>query len=133
VNSGTLAFNYGDSSPFTYYGPYLDAAGAQAAAAAQVQKIRIDPIPDASHFVQLVYSAKWVPIVNQASVVMLPDEGTYAMEAKATAKLMRLNGDTLALDFETASMQLETRFLSWMRARQIQQLPTMGQYLGCTL
>lgn len=130
-NSGLLTLSFGDSSDFTYYGPYLDSGqSVNTTAATQLQKIRISPIPDISRFAQLVYSAKWLPIVNQNSPVMLPIEGTYAMEAKATAKLLRLNSDSLSAEFSAEGQNLETKFLSWVRSRQIQERPTAGQYLG---
>lgn len=131
-SSGLLSVSFGSNSNYTYAGPYLDSADSQATAAAQLQKIRISPIPDTSRFVQLVYSAKWLPIVNQNSALMLPSEGTYAMEAKATAKLLRLNGDASSAEFEAVGQSLETKFLSWVRARQIQQLPTAQPFMGET-
>jgi hypothetical protein len=131
-NSGLISLNFGSDSQYTYYGPYLDSADSQAAAAAQLQKIRIAPIPDAPRFVQIVYSAKWLPIVNQNSILMLPSEGTYAMEAKATAKLLRLNNDSLSMEFEQVGQALETKFLSWVRNRQIQQMPTAQPFMSGT-
>jgi hypothetical protein len=114
---------YGPPSPFSYYGPFLDAAAAVGGAAAQTQKIRVSPIPDTNRFVQLVYTAKWIPIVNQNSQLMMPDEGTYALEAKATAKLLRLNNDSLSGQFEAAAIPMMNKFLDWLRTRQIQEPP----------
>lgn len=132
VNGGILSVSYGTVSPFEYYGPFLDAAAAQGAAAAQIQKLRIDPVPDQNHFVQLVYTAKWLPIVNQASILMMPDEGTYAMEKRAIAKLLRLNDDDLAEKIEAEALEAERRFLTWLRHRQIQQFPMASTYLADT-
>ncbi len=130
-DSGLLSLTLGETSDYTYFGPFLDAGQAvNTTAATQLQKIRIQPIPDVARFVQLVYSAKWLPIVNQNSLLMLPAEGTYAMEAKATAKLLRLNNDSLSAEFAAEGQNLETKFLTWVRNRQIQQLPTAKQYLG---
>lgn len=129
-SSGLLTLSLGDTSSYSYYGPFLDSGQTVNAAAAQLQKIRISPIPDIARFVQLVYSAKWLPIVNQNSPLMLPAEGTYAMEAKATGKLLDLNSDSLADKFDAKGAMLETKFLSWVRNRQIQERPTAGQYLG---
>lgn len=129
--SGLLSLAFGNTSGYTYYGPYLDSGqSANSTAATQLQKIRISPIPDTSRFAQLVYSAKWLPIVNQNSSLMLPSEGTYAMEAKATSKLLRLNNDSLSGEFAAEGQNLETKFLTWVRNRQIQQMPSAMPYLG---
>jgi len=129
-NSGIWSANFGEKSDFEYYGPYVDSGqSVNQPVAAQLQKIRIAPITDANRFVQLAYTAKWLPITNDKSPLMLPDEGTYAMEAYATAKLLKLNGDTLADTFLAEGQRLESRFLSWIRQRQIQQLPQLTAYL----
>lgn len=128
-DAGIWSPNFGGRSAFEYYGPYLDSVATVAAAGAQIHKIRIAPITDVSRFVQLCYSAKWVPLTNANSSVMLPDEGTYATEARATAKLLKLNGDTLADTFNEEAQRLEARFLSWIRQRQIQQPPQTMAYL----
>jgi hypothetical protein len=126
VSLGLLTLDaYGDFSPFSYYGPFLDAAATIAGAALQTQKVRISPITDQNRFVQIVYTAKWLQITNKDSQLMLPDEGTYAMEAKATAKLLRLNNDSLSADFEAAAVPMEQRYMDWVRARQIQEPPTV--------
>lgn len=116
---------YGPPSPFSYYGPYLDAAAAVAGSASQTQKIRISPIPDVNRFVQLVYTAKWIQIVNANSQLMMPEEGTLAMEAMATAKLLRLNNDSLANDFELQGARELQNFLDWVRTRQTQEPPSV--------
>jgi len=132
-DAGIWTQDFGEKSAFEYYGPYLDAANAIIPGApSQLQKIRIDPITDVARFVQIAYTAKWVQIVSDASTLVLPDEGTYAMEAYATAKLLKLNGDTLADTFLEEAKRLEARFLSWVRQRQIQRPPQADMYLeGC--
>jgi hypothetical protein len=116
---------YGPPSPFSYFGPFLDASAAVAGAAGQTQKIRVSPIPDTNRFVQLVYTAKWIPIVNQNSSLMMPDEGTYAMQSMATAELLRLNNDDMALQLEAQGARELTNFLDWVRTRQTQEPPTV--------
>lgn len=128
-DAGIWSPNFGGRSAFEYFGPFLDSAASIAAAASQIQKIRIAPITDVSRFVQLCYSAKWMPLTNAASSVMLPDEGTYAMESYGTAYLLQLNGDSLADSFITKAQQHEASFLSWIRQRQIQQPPQSEAYL----
>lgn len=120
---------FGSASPFSYYGPFLDAGDTEVAAAAQTQKIRIAPIPDQNRFVQLVYTAKWVPIVNQNSLLMMPEEGTMAMESMATAELLVMNNDSMAADYaQQAAGELDT-FLDWVRTRQTQEPPTIQPFM----
>ena len=119
--------NFGEDSDFSYYGPYLDS---DQTVAGQVQKVRISPAPSDTRFVQIAYTAKWLPIFSAASQVMLPQEGWYAMEAYATAECLRSNDDTLAREYEAKGDKRLTQFLTWMRQRQIQKLPTIKPYLG---
>jgi hypothetical protein len=119
--------NFGDDSDFSYYGPYLDSDNA---VGAQLQKVRVSPAPTDTRFVQIAYTAKWLPIFNAQSQVMLPQEGWYAMEAYATAECLRSNDDTLAREYEGKGDKHLTRFLTWMRQRQVQQRPTITPYLG---
>ncbi len=130
ADAGIWSSNFGGRSPYEFYGPYLDSDNAnQVGAPAQLQKIRIAPIADVTRAVQLAYTAKWVQIVNDKSHLVLPDEGTYAMEARGVAKLLKLNGDTLAETFLEEGQRLETLFLTWARNRQIQQMPQAEAYL----
>jgi hypothetical protein len=119
--------NFGDDSDFSYYGPYLDSTDA---VGPQLQKVRVSPAPTDTRFVQIAYTAKWLPIFSAASQVMLPQEGWYAMEAYATAECLRSNDDTLADKYEAKGDKQLTQFLTWMRQRQIQQRPTITPYLG---
>lgn len=114
--------NYGSDSPFGFYGPYLDAAATVQGQALQIQKIRIAPKPEAARFVQIAYTAKWLPIQNDSSSIMLPDEGTMAMENFASAELCAMSDDmTRAAQFESRGMNDLNAFLYWARARQIMQ------------
>jgi hypothetical protein len=127
---GILSLTWDNESEFTFYGPYLDSAASVAVPASQIQKIRISPSPSEARFCQLVYSAKWTEIVNASSVVMLPDEGTGAMERFASAALVRKNGDTpLAAEYEEEGNRELRSFLQWVRARQIQQPLQVEPYL----
>jgi hypothetical protein len=119
---------YGNQSEFGYYGPYLDSAATKLAQPLQIQKIRITPNPGASHFCQLAYTAKWLPINDASSLVMLPDEGTYAMESFASAELCGINDDTRASFYEAKGQSDLSAFLSWVRNRQIQTVPTIDMY-----
>jgi hypothetical protein len=107
---------YGDRSAFGFYGPYLDSA---ATISVQTQKIRISPGIDAPRFCQLVYTAKWLPINDASSKVMLPDEGTYAMESFASGQLCGASDDaTRANYYELQGAKDLMAFLAWARQRQ---------------
>lgn len=127
-SSGWNAFyswGYGSKSPFCFYGPYLDATQTLGA---QTQKIRVSPAIDQTRFCQLAYTAKWLPIVDASSKVMLPDEGTHAMLNWATATLCGDSDDTKAERYEAAGDKDLTIFLKWMRARQVQDVLTIDTY-----
>lgn len=119
--------SYGGASEFSFAGPYLDAAST---ISTQVQKIRISPIPMDMRFVELAYTAKWLPVVDGTSKIMLPEEGTHAMLDYAIAELLRSNNDSLSSEYAAEAKAGETAFLTWVRNRQIQQWPQITPYLG---
>lgn len=119
---------YGYNSEFGYYGPYLDAASAPVAQTLQIQKIRVSPVPTENHFCQIAYTAKWLPITDGSSKIMLPDEGTHAMLSFAVAELHTDNDDTRQAPEEARGQAHLSAFLSWLRNRQIQQWPTIQMY-----
>jgi hypothetical protein len=121
------AWMYGEGSQFGYAGPYLDAT---AAPGVQTQKIRFSPQPTDTRMVELAYIAKWLPIVDASSTIMLPAEGTYAMLNFAIAELLRSNDDSLSADYETKGQKHLGAFLTWVRNRQTQQTPQITPYLG---
>ena len=120
--------SYGGASAFGYYGPYLDAADAVATEALQIQKIRVSPGINATYACQIAYTAKWMPIVDASSAIMLPDEGTYAMLNYAIAELRRASDDSASSDYEDKGDRHLQSFLSWLRARQIQSPLTIDTY-----
>jgi hypothetical protein len=126
---GWLDYCYG-SSEFKFYGPYLPAAAAQGPAASQIQKITIEPAIDVVRMVELAYTAKWLPILNANSLVMLPEEGTYAMQNYAIAEIHRGNDDTLSKEYEGKGDKHLTAFLTWVRQRQTVERPRITAYLG---
>jgi hypothetical protein len=125
---GWSGVGYGSASPFSFFGPYLGAAETVLGQASQVQKIRVEPIPDATRAVQIVYTAKWLPITDGDSTVMLPDEGTHAMESFASAELCAMSDDSRASSFEAQGQKDLTSFLTWVRARQVMSPPTIRPY-----
>lgn len=118
---------YGEGSRFSFSGPYLDAT---AATGVQTQKIRISPAPTDTRQVELAYTAKWLPINDGSSLIMLPDEASAAMLNFGIAELLRSNDDSLSREYEAKANIHLTAFLTWVRARQIQQLPKLTPYLG---
>jgi hypothetical protein len=122
--------NYGELSQFQFYGPYLDSTDAQNPQATQIQKIRISPQPSENRFVQIAYTAKWIPITGAGSKVMLPDEGTYAMQNYAIAECLRSNDDSLGREYEAKGDKALASFISWLRQNQNMQRATITPYLG---
>lgn len=118
---------YGEGSEFSFYGPYLPAI---APGVAQVQSINVKPAIDAIRMCEIAYTAKWLPLVNGDSTVMLPNEGTYAMQNYAIAELNRSNNDTLSGEYETKGDKALAAFLTWVRNRQIVKWPSITPYLG---
>jgi hypothetical protein len=116
---------YGNRSAFGFYGPYLDAA---AATGTETQKIRITPAIDAARSCQLVYTAKWLPITDASSKVMLPDEGTYAMESFASAQLCGASDDTRKDTYNAQGREDLLSFLTWARQRQSMAPSTVATY-----
>ena len=127
VGWDSFGWMYGGSSAFSYAGPYLDSA---ATTGTQIQKIRFSPIPQETRQVELAYTAKWLPIVDDTSTIMLPVEGTYAMLNYGIAELNRSNNDTLSREYEAKGDKHLGAFLTWCRNRQIQQGPRITPYLG---
>src|SRR5487761_2234978 len=105
---------YGGRSAYGFYGPYLDST---ATIGVQTQKIRISPNIDQTRFCQIAYAAKWLPITDGSSKVMLPDEGTTTMESWASAELCAMNDDTRASSYMAQGDRDLSGFLSWLRMR----------------
>ncbi|MCU1247091.1 MAG: hypothetical protein JWQ49_120 [Edaphobacter sp.] len=144
-NCGWSAYEDYDRSRFSFAGPFLEAAdtidaptgfsqagfsvGGYRGKAAQTQSIMISPAPTENHLVELAYTAKWIPIVNAESFLMLPDELTYAMQSFAIAELLRTNGDSTSVDYDTKGERHMTAGLSWARSRQTVANPKIDLYL----
>ena len=114
-------------SLFSFYGPFLPAQAAPGAP--QTQQITIAPAIDTVRMCELAYTAKWLPITNQNSIVMLPEELTYAMQNYAIAEIHRGNDDTLSAEYEEKGHRHLTAGLTWVRNRQIVKRPTITPYL----
>jgi hypothetical protein len=119
--------NYGAGSEYKFYGPYLTPA---AAAGAQIQSLTVTPAIDQIRMCEIAYTAKWLPITNANSLVMLPSEGTYAMQNYAIAALNRANDDSIAREYKAEGQTHLTAFLTWVRNRQLVKWPTIEPYLG---
>lgn len=124
---------YDGESHFKYYGPYLDSADTVDAPDVdntdQVQKIQITPAIDINRAVEIVYAAKWLPILDGSSELMLPEEGTHAMYNGAMATLTGDIDDTREGSYgQRAKLHLDA-FLTWVRDRQMQSGPKVKPYL----
>lgn len=123
---------YGSNdSQFSYYGPYLTSAETQAGQynVLQVQKIRVSPQIDVLRSVQLVYTAKWVPVTDSSSAIMLPEEATIAIQHWALADTLAASNDTRADGEYIIAERLNSKMLTWARARQVQQPTPTEPYL----
>ncbi len=118
--------DYNGDSLFRFYGPYLSSV---AATGVQTQQISITPAIDQVRMCEIAYTAKWLPIVNDHSLVMMPEEGTYAVQNYAIAEINRANNDSLSKEYEAKGDKALTAFLTWVRARQTVQRPQITAYL----
>jgi hypothetical protein len=139
--------NYGESH-FKFAGPYLSGpdtinpgtggygtggygeGGYGGGTGFQPLSITISPAPTLSHFCEVAYTAKWVPIINDKSYVMLPDELTPAMQAFAIAELLRSNSDNMAESYDEKGQRLLNMAMTWVRSRQQVAAPRIIPYLG---
>lgn len=120
-------YSYDRGSRFKFYGPYLSAA--QIAAKTQIQSITIEPKIEQIRMCEIAYTAKWMPIVNENSMLMLPEEGTYAMQNFALAEVIRADDDDRAAEYEQKGQRHLTAFLTWVRQRQTVKRPHIEGYL----
>lgn len=119
--------DYESGSQFRFYGPFLPE---QATQGTQIQQLLFSPAIDQVRQCEIAYTAKWLPIINAASINTLPTEGTYAQQSFAIAEIHRANNDTLADVYETKGMRQLSDYLTWVRNRQTVKWPTIHPYLG---
>lgn len=100
--------------PFSEKGPY---------------KVRLAPAPSDQRQTELMYDAKYLPIVNANSYNVIPEEGHHAQLDFAKAELMRGNSDDLADKYEALAMQQVTEFLTFIRDRQTQHRAGVQPYI----
>ena len=93
-------------------------------------KIRLAPTPTDLRQTELIYDAKYLPIVNENSYNTIPDEGHQCQLDFAKAELFRANNDDLADKYEALALQELTEFLTFVRERQTQQFATQQPYLS---
>lgn len=117
----------GDPSPFVYVGPYLD--NAAAATTAQTQKFSIAPTPVDVHFIELIYTAKFLDITGPESVLVIPSEGHGAIKWGAASDLLTDNDDDNSERCGSKAAENERWFLKWVRNRQFQQVRQVEPYL----
>jgi hypothetical protein len=124
---------YGDSA-FSYNGPYLDSgqvdnAAPEADNSTELMKIRVSPQIDVTRAVQLVYTAKWIDLLDDSSVMTLPEEATSALYSLTMANLSVDMDDTRAQGYAMNGEAQAKYFLTWVRDRQIQTGPKVEPYL----
>lgn len=115
---------FGEYSAFAYYGPYLADAGGW--------WVKVAPMPEDGagvRTVQIIYQAAYAPLETATSALTLPQEATYAILQGAIARLLQLNSDQNAQTYQATAQDAETRFLSWLRGRQVQRAPVQRMYL----
>lgn len=117
----------GPVSDFKYSGPLLLMDDAKTAA--QVQHVKIAPIPQEARFVELVYDAKFLEIAGPESVLVIPSEGHGAVKFDATASLLAANDDDNADRYTKMADENERWFLKWVRNRQFQQVRQVEPYV----
>jgi hypothetical protein len=143
-NCGWAGYSDYGQSEFSFAGPFLQAQDTIAAPTGfgqagysvggyrglgyQTEMLMVSPAPKENHLVELAYIAKWIPIVNDKSFLMLPDELTYAQQAFAIAELLRTNSDSMAVDYDTKGQRHMEAGLTWARSRQIMENPQIEPY-----
>lgn len=98
----------------------------------EVKHIKVSPMPLETHSVQIIYAASWVNVTRDSDTCMLPLESQFAVQNFAAAECLRKNNDDLSAQYEAKAEKHLTRFLTWLRARQIQRLPQVEPFLGYT-
>lgn len=125
--------NYG-SSRFKYYGPYLpdnqvNNADPEADNANQIMSVTVSPLIDVPRSVQILYIAKWVILIDDSSIMTLPEEATNAIYNKAMSNLMVGLDDARVQGFANLGELQAKGFLTWVRDRQLQSGPKVTPYL----
>lgn len=119
----------GPVSRFQYWGPYLGQDKVQQDQS--IFSLRIDPIPQEAHQVELTFKAQYVDITSDGDYVMIPDVGSLrtALVDLASAELVGKNSDSLAETFKQSGMAKLTMALGTIRANQQQQSTTQETYI----
>lgn len=127
-NAQSVGVSYeGESSQFSFYGPYLDAEDAESGV--DTESIAINPAPADTRYVELVYSAQFVEVEDETSFLMIPEDGHDALIDFAVAECIKANDDTLASAYWQSGMTKMSLFLELCRNRQLQDGRTVEPYL----
>lgn len=124
-------------SVFAYIGPYLtgadgeagDQADDEAAAEAEIYKVRIAPMPGEAHQTELVYTAKFMEMRSDKDVCVIPEEGRGAVLEYAIAGVLQGKNEALAGSHKAAGDEARDLYLTSVRDRQIQAYPGVQPYL----
>jgi hypothetical protein len=122
------------ASRYSYYGPYLpdsqvNTASPEADNSTQIQQITVSPLIDTQRNVQVVYTAKWIDILDESSTITLPAEAMSALYNKAMANLTNSTDDTRSGGYANLGELQAKGFLSWVRDRELQTGPKVTSYL----
>lgn len=124
-------------SIYSYIGPYLPGATGtvaaqaadEAAAEAEIYKVRIAPTPGEAHQTELVYSAKFIEMRSDKDVCVIPEEGRGALLEYAVANLLAGKDDSKAVAARAMGDEAKELYLTSVRDRQIQQYSGVQPYL----
>lgn len=117
----------GPVSDFLYYGPYLLETDAQTAV--QQYHFRFSPIPQDTRSVELVYTARYVSIVDKDSVCVIEPDGHWALVYEAAGNLLAGNDDDAAGTNFTMAQRRRIDYMKIVRNRQTQQVRQVEAYI----
>ncbi len=103
--------------------------GAQAEQGVTQYQVKLAPMPQQALQCQIIYAATWLEINSPNSLLMLPPEATHALQDYAIAELLQRNGDQNAGAYWQTGKDLEDRYLTFVRERQIQHQSTVEPYV----
>lgn len=127
--SPTVTFP-GGSSSFTYQGPFLKQATAIDGNDDEIYTIYINPIPQDTRQVELLYMAKYVEVHVGTDPYMIPKDMRDVALDFASSELLRGNNDDLSEKYYEAGNIKLSMALTLIRDRQLQHLTSVEPYLG---
>jgi hypothetical protein len=117
-------------SSFTYEGPYLKQASADDGLDDEIYSIFINPIPQSTRQVELIYTAKYLEVGKGTDPFVIPGDLRDVVLDFAVAELLRANNDDLADKYMASAQNKLDMALTLIRDRQLQHLTTVTPYLS---